>query len=497
MVEEPLRVLSVASEVYPLAKTGGLGDVSSILPSTLRQLGVDARLLMPGYSGVIDQIQGCPVTGSFPVLPDLEPVRLFRGILPEAAPGALTPVYVIHCPTLYERSGGPYVDENGHDWLDNALRFAVLSKVAALFGSGAGLDGWRPHIVHCNDWQTGLAPVYLAYDSQARARSVMSIHNLAFQGNFSPDLMPALGLPWSCFHHRGVEFYGHISYLKGGLYYSDRILTVSRSYAVEIQTPEFGFGLEGLLVDCRDRLTGVLNGIDVSRWNPGTDPYLAVHYDVDDLHGKTQNKRLLQARMALDFEPDLPILALVTRLTYQKGVDLILGVMEELLEQPLQFVVLGSGDKNYEAQWRALAENYPGRVGVAVGYDEGLAHLVEAGADLFLMPSRFEPCGLNQMYSMRYGTLPLVRRTGGLADSVVDTTPRSLVDGTATGFVFENANRSELLACLLRALLLYGDRSVWRRVQCQGMRCDFSWASSAAHYLELYLATDPFRRILV
>ena len=230
----------------------------------------------------------------------------------------------------------------GYDWLDNALRCAVLSKVAASFGSGAGLDGWRPHVVHWNDWQTGLAPVYLAYDPQARARSVISIHNLAFQGNFSPELMPSLGLPWSCFHHHGVEFYGHISYLKAGLYYADRILTVSHSYAVEIQTPEFGFGLEGLLVSCRDRLTGVLNGIDASRWNPGIDPYLAVHYDVDDLYGKAENKRILQARMVLDFEPDLPILALVTRLTYQKGVDLILGAVEELLDQPLQFVVLGS-----------------------------------------------------------------------------------------------------------------------------------------------------------
>lgn len=497
MIEKPLRVLYVASEVYPLAKTGGLGDVSSVLPSALRQLGVDARLLIPAYRGVIAQIQGYPVSGLFSVLPSLGPVQLFRGVLPEALPGSLTPVYAVECPFLYDRLGGPYLDSYGQDWPDNALRFAVLSKVAALFGSGSGLDGWQPHIIHCNDWQTGLVPVYLAHHPEAYSCSVISIHNLAFQGNFSPDLMPVLGLPWSCFNYHGIEFYGCISYLKAGLYYADKILTVSQSYAREIQTPEFGFGLEGLLADCRGRLTGILNGIDVSRWNPSTDPYLVANYDASNLCGKLENKRELQVRMRLDPELDLPILALVTRLTEQKGVDLVLSLMVELLEQPLQVVVLGSGDKNYQLQWKVLAAQYPGRVGVAIGYDEGLAHLIEAGADLFLMPSRFEPCGLNQMYSMRYGTLPVVRRTGGLADSVVDVTPRSLLDGTATGFVFENANRSELLACLLRALLLYGNSRDWRQVQSHGMHCDFSWAASAALYLELYRTTVSARWSLV
>lgn len=486
MAEEALRILYVTSEVFPLAKTGGLGDVSSVLPSTLRQLGVDARILMPAYAGIIAQLDAQPVGPPIPTLPDLAPVQLFRGTLPEAMPGALTPVYVIASPALYERPGGPYTDGNGHDWPDNALRFAVLSKVAALMGCGAGLDDWQPHIVHCNDWQSGLAPAYLALTPGARARSVISIHNLAFQGNFSPELLPVLGLPWSCFHPRGVEFYGQVSFLKAGLYYADHILTVSRSYAAEIQTAEFGFGLQGLLAESHERLTGILNGIDALRWNPATDPYLTAHYGVDDVAGKRENKRLLQARLTLDPHPDWPILALVTRLTYQKGVDLILNLVEELIEQPLQLVVLGSGDKAFEAQWRAMAERYPGRIGVVIGYHEELAHLVEAGADLFLMPSRFEPCGLNQMYSMRYGTLPVVRRTGGLADSVVDITPRSLSEQTATGFVFENANREELRACLLRALLLYRDRETWRQVQSCGMRRDFSWSASAARYLELY-----------
>ncbi len=488
---EALRVLYVTSEVFPLAKTGGLGDVSSVLPSTLRQLGVDARILMPAYPDVIARLDARPVGAPVPTLPSLEPVQLFQGILPDAVPGALTPVYAIASPALYARSGGPYADDSGHDWPDNAIRFAVLSKVAALMGCGAGPDDWWPHIVHCNDWQSGLTPAYLALADSVRARSVLSIHNLAFQGNFSPDLMPALGLPWSCFHPRGVEFYGQISYLKAGLHYADHISTVSRSYAREIQTPEFGFGMQGLLVEANDRLTGIMNGIDALRWNPATDPYLAAPYSSEDLSGKLDNKRLLQARLALEPDPELPILALVTRLTYQKGVDLVLGLVDELLEQPLQWAVLGSGDKAYEAQWRALAEIYPGRVGVSIGYHEELAHLVEAGADLFLMPSRFEPCGLNQMYSMRYGVLPVVRRTGGLADSVVDITPRSLLDGAATGFVFENANREELRACLLRALLLYRDQATWRQAQLHGMRRDFSWAASAARYLELYRTLQP------
>lgn len=483
---EPIRVLYVSSEVYPLAKTGGLADVSSVLPSALRQLGVDARILMPAYSGVIEGLGGQPVGPPLRTLPDLEAVQLFQGTLPEALPGALTPVYAIGCASLYNRPGGPYVDTHGGDWPDNAIRFGVLSKIAALFGSGSGFEHWQPHIIHCNDWQAGLAPAYLAHDPEARARSVVSIHNLAFQGNFSPDLLPVLGLPWACFHAHGVEFYGQISFLKAGLYYADHITTVSRRYAHEIQTPEFGFGLQGLLADHNNRLTGILNGIDADHWNPETDPYLSVHYGPGNLCDKARNKRLLQERLALALEPHQPLLALITRLTYQKGIDLLLELAEELLQQPLQLAILGSGDKTYEAQWRALAEEYPGQVGVTIGYDEQLAHLLEAGADIFLMPSRFEPCGLNQMYSMRYGTLPVVRCTGGLADSVVDTTPRSLLDGRATGFVFEGANRAELLACILRTLLLYGDQHTWRRIQYNGMQQDFSWSASAAQYLELY-----------
>jgi starch synthase len=366
------------------------------------------------------------------------------------------------------------------------VRFGVLSKVAALFGRGAGLAGWCPDIVHCNDWQAGLTPAYLAQDPSARARSVFGIHNIAFQGNFPPDLMKALQLPWSCFHVEGLEFHGQLSFLKAGLYYADHLVAVSPTYAREILTPEFGFGFNGLLSRRPGSLTGILNGIDTDQWDPRTDRYLPVHYGPGDLAGKKACKRSLQKRVKLSEEPDIHVLGMVSRLTRQKGVDLVLGIVEALLEQPVQLVILGSGDKTYEGEWRGLAQRYPERLSVTIGYDEELAHLIEAGADSFIIPSRFEPCGLNQMYSMRYGAVPVVRRTGGLADSVVDVRPSSLENGTATGFVFEQANESELLACLLRALLVYEDKSLWRGVQDNGMRRDFSWRASATRYLDLY-----------
>jgi starch synthase len=387
---------------------------------------------------------------------------------------------------LYTRNGGPYTDDQGRDWPDNPLRFGVLSKVAALFGRGSGLAGWRADIVHSNDWQAGLAPAYLAHDPSAKARSLLGIHNIAFQGNFSPDWMSVLELPWSYFHVDGLEFHGQLSFLKAGIYYADHLVTVSPTYAREILTPEFGFGLDGLLSKRNGRLTGILNGIDTAHWDPGNDSQLAATYGSKDWAGKAINKQQLQQSLNLEQDPRAHVLGMVSRLTYQKGVDLVLGIGETLMEQPVQLVILGSGDNTYEGEWRGLAGRYPRRIGVAIGYDEKLAHLIEAGSDSFLIPSRFEPCGLNQMYSMRYGTIPIVRRTGGLADSVTDVRPSSLEDRTATGFVFEQANRSELLASVLRALLAYEDEPLWRSIQNNGMARDFSWRTSAVRYLELY-----------
>jgi starch synthase len=431
---------------------------------------------------VIEQTSAEPVGDPFGVLPDVPPAQLYRGTLP----GEDTPVYALACPALYERPGGPYIDPEGRDWPDNALRFGLLSRVAALFGCGGGLAGWSAEVVHGNDWQTGLAAAHLAYLPEARARAVLTVHNIAFQGNFPRETLPRLALPPSSFGLNGVEYFGRVSFMKAGLVYAHHIVAVSPSYAREIQTSAFGSGMEGVVAARRDRLTGVLNGIDTVAWDPTHDLHLPRRYGPDRLSEKAASKRALQERMGLEPDPARVVLGMVTRLTWQKGVDLVLDLLPTLLRQPVQIVLLGAGDRAYEARWRQVAADLPGRVGVFIGYDEALAHLVEAGADVFLMPSRFEPCGLNQMYSMRYGTPPVVRRTGGLADSVVDTTPATLDDGTATGFVFEGATDVELLAGLYRALLLQRDRPTWRAVQRHGMSADFSWDRSAAEYLTIY-----------
>lgn len=481
---DPLRVLFATPEAHPLAKTGGLGDVGGSLPRALRTLGVDVRILLPAYPGVAERSAARPVGTPLTVLPDADPVQIHAGTLP----GSDTPVYLLDCPSLYHRGNGPYGDRDGRDWPDNWLRFAVLSRVAALFGQGSDLTGWAPQIVHCNDWQTALTPAYLYQWEGPRACAILSVHNMAFQGNFPPQLMKPLQLRESVFAVEGLEFYGQVSYLKAGLYYADHLVTVSPTYAREIQTPEFGCGMQGLLSARKDRLTGILNGADTDLWDPGTDSHLTAHYSRGDLAGKASNKLTLQERMGLPPRADVPLMGMVSRLTYQKGVDVVLDLADTLMKEPLQLAVLGTGEKAYEARLEKLAAEHPDQIGVVLGYDEALAHLVEAGSDIFLMPSRFEPCGLNQMYSMRYGTPPVVRRTGGLADSVVDATPPALADRTATGFVFDGANDAELLACVLRALDLFQDRKAWRKLQSNGMARDFSWKASAKHYRDLYLS---------
>ncbi len=491
---DPLRVLLATPEAHPLVKTGGLGDVGGALPQALRSLGADARLLLPAYPGLIHASQATPVGRPLQILPEVEQVQLFQGLLPAAD----VPVYLANCPTLYNRDGGPYVDTDGVDWPDNALRFGVLSRMAALFGTGEVAVDWVPDILHCNDWQTGLAPAYLAFATETRTRTVMSIHNMAFQGVFPKMLIPRLQLPWSSFTLDGLEFYDQISFLKAGIVYSEHITTVSPTYAQEIRTSELAFGLQELLEARREDLTGILNGVDVDDWNPASDTHLAANYSARRLSRKADNKQALQERLKLAPEPDTPLLGMVSRLTPQKGVDLVLGIVPDLLEQPLQLAVLGEGDLSYQRRWRQLAEEHPQRVSATIGYDEPLAHLIEAGADIFLMPSRFEPCGLNQMYSMMYGTPPVARRTGGLADSVVDATPLALSEGSATGFLFDGATEGELFSCILRALLLYRDKKDWRQLQVIGMKRDFSWAASAARYMQVYDKTmaRPLRRLL-
>ncbi len=487
-----LRVLFVTSEIAPWQKTGGLGDISSALPEALARAGVEVRILVPAYPALrLAFPDARPIAEIPPPGGRLPASRLLQA----ATPGGV-PLLLLDCPACFERPGGPYQSPRGDDWPDNALRFGLLSRVAALLASNASPLLWRPDILHCNDWQSGLAPAYLHYLHGGGVATVMTIHNLAFQGLFPPSTLADLALPQSAFVFDGVEFYGHLSCLKAGLQFADRITTVSPTYAREIQQAELGFGLDGLLRHRSAVLSGILNGVDAS-WNPATDPLLTKHYDAQHLAAKEANRRALRAELGLIGDVTAPLLAVVSRLTHQKGMDLLLTIADQLLDGPAeaQLVVLGNGERGFEAGLRALAARYPGRVAAMIGFDERLAHRIEAGADIFLMPSRFEPCGLNQLYSLRYGTPPVVRATGGLADTVSDCTPAALRAGLATGFVFGPPDASALLAAANRAIDAWGKRRLWRRLQRNGMGMDFSWAKAAADYLDVYRAARAARDI--
>lgn len=478
----PLRVLYATSELAPWVKTGGLGDVSAALPAALLKRGVDVRVLLPAYPNLFAGLRGLRQIARFDALLGTSSCALQAGQLESGLK-----LWVVDSPELFRRRGTPYHDEGGHDWPDNFRRFGLLSKVAAVLGSSHSPVPWRPHVVHCHDWQTGLAPAYLAHTPGARAASLMTIHNIAYQGVFPSGTFPLLNLPPSANSINGVEFYGKVSFLKAGVYYADHVTTVSPGYAREIQTEASGHGLHGLLAGRSQYLTGILNGIDTDTWNPATDPHLAQNYSATNLHAKAPNKRALQEFFGLATDPALPVIGLVSRFTYQKGIDLLPGVMRDVLGLPAQLAVLGSGDAHLVYQFAELARRFPGRLGFHNGYDETLAHRIEAGADIFLMPSRFEPCGLSQMYSQRYGTPPVVHAVGGLADSVVDSNAQTLRDRTATGFVFREFSPKALLKALRRAVPAYHDKKSWRRLQQNGMAKDFGWDRSASQYLELYL----------
>lgn len=479
------RILFATSEITPWQKTGGLGDISSALPAALAEAGVDVRILMPAYPAL---------RLAFPDARAIADIPAPGGKLPgsrllQAATAEGVPLLLLDCPACFDRPGGPYQSPQGRDWPDNALRFGLLSRVAALLASSASPLGWRPDVLHCNDWQSALAPAYLHYLHGGGAATVMTIHNLAFQGLFPASTLSDLGLPPEAFVFDGVEFYGHLSTLKAGLQFADRITTVSPTYAREIQQAELGFGLDGLLRHRSADLTGILNGVDAS-WNPAADPFLAKHYDAQHLAAKEANRRALRAELKLIEDSTAPLLAVVSRLTQQKGVDLLLAIADQLLDDPAdaQLAVLGNGERAFEDGFRALQARHPGRVAAMIGFDERLAHRIEAGADIFLMPSRFEPCGLNQLYSLRYGTPPIVRATGGLADTVTDCTPETLRAGRATGFVFGPPDADALLAAVNRAIDAWRNRRLWRRLQRNGMAADFSWAKAAADYLVVYRA---------
>lgn len=467
-----MRVLFATSEARPLIKTGGLADVSGALPHALREIGVDCRLLLPGYpavlSGVDEPRAVCRIAGL--------PGGIEATLLETATPDNGVPLYILDAPELFQREGGPYQDVSGHDHPDNVLRFAVFSKAAAILASDYSPLEWRPDILHCNDWQTGLAPAYLRFSGQA-APTVMTVHNLAYQGIFPPYDMATVELPPESFAISGVEYYGNLSFLKAGLFYASRLTTVSPSYAEEIRQPPLGMGMQGLLTDRGADLVGILNGIDTGEWNPSSDLYLPCEFSSRAPSGKKRCKQRLQEDLNLEPRKDAPLFGVIARLAHQKGLDLILAVAQGILDRGGQICLLGTGEKSLETAFHDFARLHPGKVAAVIGYDEGLSHRIEAGSDIFLMPSRFEPCGLNQLYSLRYGTIPIVHATGGLKDTVEDG---------VTGFVFHDATPHSLWMAVERAMDTYLDQKAWQRIIRAAMSRDFSWEKSAKEYERLY-----------
>lgn len=474
-----LKILFATSEMAPWVKTGGLGDVSAALPAALRHAGHDIRVLLPHYPALQAAFPDARAVAELPALaPALPPARLL------AAEADGLPLLLLDCPQLYANPGNPYLDSYGDDRHDNPVRFGLLSRVAALLGQQRSPIGWQADVVHSNDWQTALAAAYLHY--QGGAASVATVHNIAFQGCFAHSYLADLGLPEHAWRFDAVEYHGQLCFLKAGLQFASQISTVSPTYAREIQDEQFGYGLAPLLRYRAAALRGILNGIDTDIWNPETDPALAHPYSVQQLAGKARNKAALQQAMGLEVSAAQPLFGVVSRLTHQKGLDLLLAIADDLAALPAQLVVLGSGDAELEAGFVALASRHPGRIAVKLGFNEALAHRIEAGADSFLMPSRFEPCGLNQMYSLHYGTPPVVHATGGLADTVVDVDAASLAQRTANGFILAGATAPALWAAMQRVCRTWQDRQLWQRIQQNGMQRDFSWQQAARDYIQLY-----------
>lgn len=480
-----MNILYAASEAYPLIKTGGLGDVVHSLPLALNRLGEHVRLVLPAYRSVLAAAGPVEVLEAWDI-PGAGVTHRVQ-ILQSQLESLGETFYLVDAPTLFDRPGNPYVHADGHSWEDNAERFTVFSRAVAMLALHTPDPDWKPDVVHCHDWQTGLVPAFLKQAVHPPV-SVFTIHNLSYDGYFSYQDFARLQLPGVWWSPEYVEFYGGFSMLKAGLVFADHITTVSPTYAGEIRTPEFGYRFDGLLQHLGGKLTGILNGIDLDTWNPATDRYLAMNYSAtrNRIKAKRANKADLLQLAGL---PDsaAPLLGFIGRLVPQKGIDLITAMLPRLFAQTdARMVILGSGDKLFEADLLDLAQQYPDRLHVYIGYSESLAHKIEAGCDLFVMPSRFEPCGLNQMYSLRYGTPPVVHQTGGLADTVVNTTKDTLKDGTANGFVFTTASADALLECTLAALKCRASERNWQQVCRTGMGMELGWEASARQYQKLY-----------
>ncbi len=476
-----MRVLFVAAEAFPLAKTGGLGDVARALPSALASQGVDVRLLLPGYPSALAGLVGARVEATLDEALGAPDARLISGRLPDSG----VPTWLIDAPSLFRRGGGPYVDEEGCEWPDNARRFAYLSAVAAEIAMGR-IAAWKADVAHANDWHTGLLPLLLAQERCAAPATVFTIHNMAFQGNFPLATVRALGAPDHCLDADGCEFYGQASFLKAGIRYADKVTTVSPTYATEILTPEFGHGLDGLLRARRDDLSGILNGVEANLWDPATDIHLPARFSRANIAGKRVCKAVAQAELGLPVDPETPLIGFASRLAHQKMADLLPDAAAWFAQNGAQLAVVAQGDPELEARLAEAAARFPEHVAARVDYREAVAHRLYAGADMLLAPARFEPCGLTQLYAMGYGTVPIVRRVGGLADTVIDANQRAMADRTATGFAFRSADLASMTCAIGRAVELYRQPLAWRRLQLQGMSRDFGWGASARAYLDLY-----------
>ncbi len=474
----PMKILHIASEMYPLLKTGGLADVVGALPLAQQQLGEDARVLLPAFPSIMENLPNSDIIEEFYTFAGK--VTLRYGKFNDLG------IYLIDAPHLFLREGNPYHDSHYQDYPDNYLRFALLGFIGAEIATGR--DGWwQPDVVHVHDWHAGLTCAYLKHKN-APVKSIFTIHNIAYQGVFSAHHLSEIGLPFDYCQVEGLEFHGQISYLKAGIYYADEVTTVSPTFAKEITQEAYAFGLHGLLqtIEQSGRLHGILNGIDENIWNPATDSCITPHYKIGAMQGKARNKMILQKYFSLPMDKSALLFVMVTRLTEQKGVDLFLDSIDNIIKRKGQIIVLGSGAPEFEQILTDLAKQYPDQVGVFIGYDENLAHLLIAGGDVIAIPSRFEPCGLTQLYGLQYGTLPLVRKTGGLADTVTDTTDCNIKARTATGFVFEKASSDALQDAINNAFNLWKTPRKWGSVRVNAMQKNNSWKQAATKYLQLY-----------